>query len=84
MFNVIVISKHSYTAEDEQSHYSRYQSAWTIDDTVGGRETLSSGVVHSMTPGRETCDQSRTMVNTAPSLGDQGVKCARFVAVVEV
>ena len=81
---IIVIGKYGYTAEDEQSHYSHYQSASTTADTGGGHDTLSSRVVSSMTPGRVTRDHSRTVVNTAPSLGDEGVKYNRFVAADEV
>ena len=82
--SLLGISKYDYTAKDRQSHPGCYQSAMTTADTGGGRETLSSGVVPSMTPGRGTHDQSRAMVNTAPSFGDQGVKCASFVTVDEV
>ena len=81
---IIVTSKHRYTGEDEQAHYSRYQSAMTTANAGGGHETLSSGDVSSVTPGRVTRDQSRTVVNTAPSLGDQGVKCTRIAGVDEV
>ena len=70
---IIVISKHGYTAEDELSPYGHYQSALTTADTDGRSETLSSVDVTSMTLGRVTCDQSRTVVNTPPSLGHQGV-----------
>ena len=83
---IIVTSKHGPTTEDEQSHsvYSCCQSTSTKDNTGDGHETISSGDVPGAIPDHGTHDQSRTVVNTAPSLGDQGVKCARIVAVDEV
>ena len=75
---MLVTNELGYTAEDEQSQYSRYESASTTTDTDGGRDTLSSGDVPSMTPGHGNHEHTRT------GLGDQGVKCARFVAVDEV
>ena len=70
---IIVTSKYGYTAKDEQSHHGCYQSGSTTANTGGVR-------VPSMTSGRRTHKHS----NTAPSLGDQGVKCTSFVAVDEV
>ena len=85
---IIVTSKHGYTAEDKQSHsvYSCCQSTSTKDNTgvTVGHETISSRDVLGAIPDHGTHDQSRTVVNTAPSLGDQGVKCTRFVVVDEV